>query len=79
MEERLRALKYSREMNEKSTTAQPQETSSESNDFDDDSDDDFLELDDEDTDDNVRKVIINYSLCISICLLHMFKKYEFIY
>ena len=58
MEERLRAHKYSREMNEKSTTVQPQETSSESNDFDDDSEDDFLELDGEDTDDNVRIFLI---------------------
>ncbi|CAH0722755.1 unnamed protein product, partial [Brenthis ino] len=46
------ALKYSREMNDKSTTAQPQETSSESSDFDDDSDDDFLELDDDEDNDN---------------------------
>ncbi|XP_026484450.2 extracellular sulfatase SULF-1 homolog isoform X1 [Vanessa tameamea] len=53
MEERLRAQKYSREMNEKSTTAQPQDTSSESGDFESDSEDDFLELDDDDdTDDN---------------------------
>lgn len=53
MEERLRAQKYSREMNEKSTTVQPQHTSSESGDFDVDSEDDFLELDGDD-DDNVR-------------------------
>ncbi|CAH2099728.1 unnamed protein product [Euphydryas editha] len=48
MEERLRAQKYSREMNEKSTTVQPQDTSSESGDFDINSEDDFLELDDDD-------------------------------
>lgn len=53
MEERLRAQKYSQEMNEKSTTVQPQDTSSEKVDFDVDSEDDFLELDDDD-DDSVR-------------------------
>ncbi|XP_045510544.1 extracellular sulfatase SULF-1 homolog [Colias croceus] len=51
MEERLRAQKYSREMNEKATTPHPFESSSESGDFDYDSEDDFLELDD-DTDDD---------------------------
>ncbi|VVC87975.1 unnamed protein product [Leptidea sinapis] len=56
MEERLRAQKYSREMNEKFTTAQPNESSSESADFDYDSEDDFLEIDDEDEDDDTVAV-----------------------
>ncbi|CAH2068844.1 unnamed protein product, partial [Iphiclides podalirius] len=48
-EERMRAQMYSREMNGKTTTAHPQEVSSESGDFDDESDDDdFLELDEDD-------------------------------
>ncbi|XP_045486339.1 extracellular sulfatase SULF-1 homolog [Pieris rapae] len=48
MEERMRAQKYSRIMNEKSTTVPPFESSSEGIDFDDDSDDDFLEIEDDD-------------------------------
>ncbi|CAH2268765.1 jg23787 [Pararge aegeria aegeria] len=54
MEERLRAQKYSRQMNEKkATVAPPLETSSsESGDFDDESEDDFLELEDDDVDED---------------------------
>lgn len=50
MEERLRAQKYSREMNGKATTAHPFQSSSESADFDYDSEDDFLEIEDDDDD-----------------------------
>ncbi|OWR46246.1 extracellular sulfatase SULF-1 protein [Danaus plexippus plexippus] len=46
MEERLRAQKYSKEMNARTTTIMPLQSSSESGDFEDESDDDFLELDD---------------------------------
>lgn len=48
----LLASKYSRLMNERATTAQPNDASSES-DFDDD-DDDFLEPDDDEDDDDVE-------------------------
>lgn len=56
MEERLRAQKYSREMNEKATSVPPFESSSENIDFDDDSEDDFLEI--EDDEDDVRSTDI---------------------
>ncbi|XP_045761763.1 extracellular sulfatase SULF-1 homolog [Maniola jurtina] len=63
MEERLRAQKYSREMNEKKATAAPPlESSSESGDFDDDSDDDFLELDGDDDEEDNESVEAHYEI-----------------
>ncbi|XP_023940164.2 extracellular sulfatase SULF-1 homolog [Bicyclus anynana] len=57
MEERLRAQKYSREMNEKKATTAPSlDLSSESGDFDDETEDDFLELDDDDDNEDIESV-----------------------
>ncbi|CAK1548407.1 unnamed protein product [Leptosia nina] len=56
IEERLRAQKYSKEMNERATSPRPYETSSESGDFDYDSEDDFLELEEDDNEDDASDI-----------------------